>query len=228
MPVPGSAAVETLRKAWVSRRTDLPSALTAVDRFQARYEFPVTAIAKLLETRPALVHIYLAMAGQDPRVIDSVGKQRLPESIWVGLLKLPEKERPTALNLIQEANADVTPFEVLVAFRSRVADARKDLILAIPGNVLMHLSGKAADYSLLWPKARSALNDFGKRRNANRPFNENQLNYLTDLLRRLVKDSILTRSCRKGAKCQLCTEANLSLSAIFPTVPAISKSRSAP
>jgi hypothetical protein len=172
-------------------------ALVAKTFYESR--LTLEGAARRVRATSAELQAVLSLAGLEDDDLQLLSKAAPAKTTWFLFAGANPEGVRAGVEALQEANPGESPFAIVdQAIHDVMGPDSMERVAALPGRVLGHMSTKAKQYDLLYPKARSFLVNMSKSKTAGRTLTQKQVGYLHDVLSMLVDGGAITRSSPDG------------------------------
>lgn len=179
---------------WASSRKPFDEWVRSVSRAFYETSYGIESAAKLLDTSSGELGAVLVLATMEDENLELLAEHVPPKTTWYKLANASREEIEVALDALDEMSTDASPHAVVErAIREYRGPTPEEKVSNLSGEVFFHMSTKAKQYDLLYPKARQFLFEMGKHRSADREMSQKQADWACDLLREMADQGAIKR-----------------------------------
>ena len=195
-----------IKTVWQSRESkDLETWVMDVSDTFFSSGLSLNTAAKLAGVRQAEFLAALQLASLESPDLRKISAANPPRTTWLSLAKATSETIDLCIQELANKPTRLSAVKVVADLvRSRSLASSFDKVGAVKGSTLIHFGKKAKEYGSLSEKNRDALISMGRKKSAGALLTAAQKKYITDLLRILVSDGVISAATKDNdhAECE--------------------------
>lgn len=191
-------ALETIKEVWNDTGKCFGDKVIEVSTAFHSSGLDLATTAAFIKATPTELEMFLALGEFDDEIIELISEADPPNTTWTMLAEASEEEIRQAIQSLKDNKDRETGFTTSEFVFQKMIEVSgpsiEQKLGALSGKDIAHVLKKGEDFDALRTKEPGFLKSCKIRRNQGKPLSDSQINWLKDILKRLVEKGAISRN----------------------------------